>query len=194
MCAHESLARLQLPLKCSSDQDEREGSPSPNHLALIAGRNASLRPPRPAVGRGHSVLFVNPTALGRAGAKGESLGTKAGFSWAARKRQTLTEMLGVWAPLLSALSCGALQTFPRTPVSRGGALPVVPISGFMGTLEPAGPWSPAALWCQCGTGSAGLGQAQSLAGAASRAELPVCQPCSSWVCRASHVHLEWQQC
>lgn len=48
VCAHESLARLQLPLKCSSDQDEREGSPSPNHLALIAGRNASLRPPRPA--------------------------------------------------------------------------------------------------------------------------------------------------
>lgn len=48
VCAHESLARLQLPLKCSSDQDEREGTPSPNHLALIAGRNASLRPPRPA--------------------------------------------------------------------------------------------------------------------------------------------------
>lgn len=45
VCAHESLARLQLPLKCSSDQDEREGSPSPNHLALIAGRNASLRAP-----------------------------------------------------------------------------------------------------------------------------------------------------
>lgn len=45
VCAHESLAGLQLPLKCSSDQDEREGSPSPNHLALIAGRNASPHPP-----------------------------------------------------------------------------------------------------------------------------------------------------
>lgn len=81
MCAHESLARLQLPLKCSSDQDEREGSPSPNHLALIAGRNASLHPP---VGRGHAALFVNPRALGWAGAKGESL-NKRGFQLGSQK-------------------------------------------------------------------------------------------------------------
>lgn len=146
------------------------------------------------------MLFVNPTALGWAGAKGESLGTKGGFSWTARNRQPLAEMLGVRAPLLPALSCGALQTFPRTPVSRGGALPVVPISGFSGTLEPAGPLSHA-LSCQCapsagrGTWELGAGAviwqhllAASLAprmtGAASPARLPVCCHCSSWDWRA----------
>lgn len=123
VCAHESLARLQLPLKCSSDQDEREGSPSPNHLALIAGRNASLHP---SVGRGHAALFINPTALGRAGVKGESLGTKGGFSWAARNRQPLAEMLGVWAPLLPASSCRALQIFPGTARAAGGLCQLFP--------------------------------------------------------------------
>lgn len=44
MCAHVNLAWLQLSLKCSSDQDERKGSPSPNHLALIAGKSAVLSP------------------------------------------------------------------------------------------------------------------------------------------------------
>lgn len=87
------------------------------------------------------MLFVNPTALDWADAKGESLGTKGGFSWAARNSQTLAEMLGVRAPLLSALSCGACRPSQGRPC-LGGALPVVPISGFSGTLEPAGPWSP----------------------------------------------------
>jgi len=116
VCTHESLARLQLPLKCSSDQDEREGSPSPNHLALIAGRNASLRPP---VGRGHAALFVNPAALGRAGAKGERSGTKGGFSWAARTRQPPAEMLGVRAPRSQPRAAGP-RSLPGDGPCTGG--------------------------------------------------------------------------
>lgn len=190
VCAHESLARLQLPLKCSSDQDEREGSPSPNHLALIAGRNASLRPPPPgAVGRGHSMLFVNPTALDWADAKGESLGTKGGFSWAARNRQTLAEMLGVRAPLLSAWSCGALQTFPRTPVPPGRLCQLFPSRvswALWSLLAPGVTLFRASAHRGRDEERGNAGQAQHLlatspmAGAASRAGLPVCYPCSSW--------------
>lgn len=165
------------------------------------------------------MLFVNPTALDWADAKGESLGTKGGFSWAARNRQTLAEMLGVRAPLLSALSCGALQTFPRTPVPRGGFASCSHL-GFLGHTGACWPLESPRFSCQCAP-SAGRGTwerggnaviwqrllATSLAPGALLlplgkapscchpwARLPACcHPCSSWRWRASHVPLERQQ-
>lgn len=110
VCAHESLAGLQLPLKCSSDQDEREGSPSPNHLALIAGRNASPHPPWGGACRS---WLIPPLVW--AGAEGESLGTKGGFSQAARNRRWV-ELLGLRTPLRPVWSRRALGKLPGKPM------------------------------------------------------------------------------
>lgn len=104
------------------------------------------------------MLFVNPTALDWADAKGESLGTKGGFSWAARNSQTLAEMLGVRAPLLSALSCGALQTFPRTPVPRGGLCQLFPSRvsrAHWSLLAPGVPTLLVPVRTECGTRNVG---------------------------------------
>lgn len=81
VCAHESLAVLQLPLKCSSDQDEREGSPSPNHLALIAGRNASLHPPW----GGDTLLSSLIPRLSAGRGEGRELGNKRVFQLGSQK-------------------------------------------------------------------------------------------------------------
>lgn len=127
------------------------------------------------------MLFVNPTALGWAGAKGESLGTKGGFSWTARNRQPLAEMLGVRAPLLPALSCGALQTFPRTPVSRGGfaSCSHLEFLGHTGACWPLESRSFVPVRTECGTRNVGTRSGRShLAAFAGR--LP--GPPDDWCC------------
>lgn len=144
VCAHESLARLQLPLKCSSDQDEREGSPSPSHLALIAGRNASPRSPGGGARRSLPLSSLIPrlsAGLARRARAREQKGVSAG-------QPEIGDLWGVRTPPLAAPGCWAPQAWLGMARAAGG-LPVVPISGFSGSLEPAGPLT-RAFSCQCG--------------------------------------------
>lgn len=136
------------------------------------------------------MLFVNPTALDWADAKGESLGTKGGFQLGSQKKADTGRDAG-------SSGTSALSLEPRGPSQGrpclGGALPVVPVSGFLGTPEPAGPRSHALRSLVPARPGCGTGNVGTRAGAAPRARLPVCYPCSSWDWRVSHVPLEWQQ-